>query len=175
MQISTAAVSKSRKKEGAYEKTFRIPISTGLFEHCPDMLDAIWLFIWYIDKTTKEIEDEETNDRTGIVLGGMPIVDAKPAAALGVPVKTIRRWRKMLADGGYAVFCRTPYGYSVTLPNSKKWSWGPTLVDSKPKLSNRDLPKREISTPKESYRFGHRDFPEREIQRRLNRTKQTER
>jgi len=155
MQNNTAVVSKSRKKEGAYEKTFRIPISTGLFEHCPDMLDAIWLFMWYIDKTTEE------EDGNGIVLGGMPIVDAKPAAALGVPVKTIRRWRNMLAVGGYAVVCRTPYGYSVTLPKSKKWNWGPSLVTSKDTPPARDLPKREISTPEETSRFGQGDLPNR--------------
>jgi hypothetical protein len=153
MQNNTAVPRKSADRGGTNEKTFRIPVSTGIFEHCPNMLDSIWLFLWYIDKTTKE------TDGVGLVLGGMPIIDSKPAAALGVPVKTIRRWRKMLAAGGYVTVRRTAYGCCVTLPKSKKWKWGLTLVSPQSSSSSRDLPNAEISTSNESTRSGHSDFP----------------
>lgn len=153
MQNNTAVEHKSRGKEGANEKTFRISVSTGIFEHCPDMLDSLWLFLWYIDKTTKE-----TNGN-GIVLGGMPIVDSRPSAQLGVSVKTIRRWRHLLVTKGYIRALRTPYGYCITLLKSKKWNWGPNPVHSSPTSAARDLPKREISTTEESARSGHSDLP----------------
>jgi hypothetical protein len=155
MQNNTAVTAKSRGEEGANGKTFRIPISTGILSHYDAIRDSFWLFVWYVDKTTKE------ENGAGLILGGMPIPDSRPAADIGVPVKTIRRWRKRLADGDYIRAIRTPYGHCITLLKSKKWNWGPALVDAKAELGDRDLPKREISTPKESARSGHSDLPNR--------------
>jgi hypothetical protein len=121
------------------EKTFRIPVSTGIFEHCPHILDSVWLFLWYIDKTTSESNGE------GSILGGMPIADSKPAAVLKVPVKTVRSWRLRLERNGYIRTRRTPYGHVITLLNSMKWP---------AKSAQREFPKREISP-----RNAQREFP----------------
>jgi hypothetical protein len=153
MQNSTAVERKSTGRGDTNEKTFRIPVSTGIFEHYQNMLDSIWLFLWYIDRTTKE------TDGVGFVLGGMPIIDSKPAETFGVPVKTIRRWRKMLVAGGYVTVRRTAYGCCVTLPKSKKWKWGPTLVSPQSSSSSTDLPTGEILTTKDSTHSGHSDLP----------------
>jgi hypothetical protein len=141
----------SSGKERRDEKTYRIHVSTGIFEHCPDMLDSVWLFFWYIDRTTEESNGE------GRVLGGMPIIDSRPASELRMPVKTIRRWRLHLGGKGYIRILRTPYGHVVTLLKSKKWNWGPTLVQPE-KTGARDFPKGEIST-KEIPHSGHSDLP----------------
>jgi hypothetical protein len=136
-QNNLALSPQSSGKDRANEKTYRIPVSTGIFEHCPDMLDSVWLFLWYIDRTTKE------NGGEGRVLGGVPIIDSEPAHTLRVPVKKIRRWRAQLVRQGYIRALRTPYGHVVTLLKSKKWNWAPTLLQEK--KSGVDLPKREIS------------------------------
>jgi hypothetical protein len=153
-KIKTGTESASSGKERNNEKTYRIPISTGLLEHCPKMLDSVWLYMWYIDRTTEERDGE------GYILGGIPIVDAKPASALRVPVKTIRRWRLKLVREGYVRALRTPYGFVITLLKSKKRNWKPTLVAPLETDSSgrRDLPNGEI-TRKESSRSGHRDLP----------------
>jgi hypothetical protein len=153
MQAKPAAPITSSEKDRADEKTYRIPVSTGIFKHCPDMLDSVWLFLWYIDKTTKEIEGE------GFVLGGMPVTDSEPAKDLGASLKVVRKWRLHLASKGYTRTRRTPYGYVITLLKSKKWAWGPVLVTDKP--APRDLPKREIST-EENYPNGESDLPKQE-------------
>jgi hypothetical protein len=136
-----ALAPQSSRKDRANGKTYRIPISTGIFEHCPDMLDSVWLFLWYIDKTTKETGGE------GRVLGGMPIIDSEPAGTLRVPVKKVRGWRAQLVRRGYIRALRTPYGHVITLLKSKKWNWAPTLVQPG-KAGERDLPNKEISLAK---------------------------
>ena len=123
----------------------------GIFEHAPIMGDAVWLFMWLVARTTDD------GNGKGKVLGGRPITDEEPAAELGVPVKTVRRWRKALANAHYVNTIRTPYGATYTLLKSKKWQ-APT----------RDLPKREIPESK-SVRDGKSECPNREKQRRIYR------
>jgi hypothetical protein len=152
MQNNSARAAKSSVKELANEKSYRISVSTGIFEHCPDMLASVWLFLWYIDRTTKESNGE------GTVLGGMPIIDSKPTSTLRMPVKTIRRWRLHLKKKGYIRTVRTPYGYVITLLKSKKWNWGPALVGKEKESPKRDLPNGEVS-PIEIPHSGKRDLP----------------
>jgi hypothetical protein len=97
------------------ERTYRFGVSTGLFEHCMIIGDAVWYLLWSIDRTTEE------KDGDGKVLGGMPIHDSRPAEELGVSVWTIRRWRNKLTKAGYIKTTRTPNGHSVTVAKSKKW------------------------------------------------------
>ena len=129
-----------------------------MFTHCSDILDSVWLFLWYIDKTTEETDGE------GLVLGRMPIADSKPATDLGMPVKKVRGWRIHLTEKGYVLARRTPYGHVITVLKSKKRTWAPTLVE--PKATERDLPKQEISTNgagRENSQNGHRDLPIQEV------------
>jgi hypothetical protein len=102
-------------------KTYPIPVSNGLLEHCARMGAAVWYFMWCVDKTTKEQRDEAGN-LIGIVYGGKPCHDSNIAANLQVHVNTIRNWRKHLVKEGYIQTTRTPNGYSIKVANSKKWS-----------------------------------------------------
>src|SRR5215831_7468193 len=61
-------------------KTYRIPISNGIFEHYGALKDAIWLFQLYIDWTTKE-ELASDGSYDGIVLGAKPICDEDTSSA----------------------------------------------------------------------------------------------
>ena len=119
---------------------FWFPVYEGIFEHAPILKDAVWLFMWLVASTTRDQEGREK------VLGGIPIPDDRPAAELNFPVKTVRRWRRMLQSSGYINLLRTPYGFRYTLLKSKKWQ----------KPTPRELPKRAIS---ESARNGQRDLP----------------
>lgn len=105
----------------APKKTFTIPVSNGLLEHCSLIGQAVWLFLWCIDKTTKEKVDEKTGDRFGIVLGGMPVRDEDIAESLFVSARTIRVWRRKLARVGYIKIKRAPYGFIIKVAKSKKW------------------------------------------------------
>jgi hypothetical protein len=128
----------SRKISGS--SVFWFPVYEGIFEHAPILKDAVWLFMWLIARTTRDSDGQEK------VLGGIPIPDERPAAELNFPVKTVRRWRRMLHSSGYINLLRTPYGFRYTLLKSKKWQ----------KPTPRELPKRAIS---ESAQNGQRDLP----------------
>ena len=102
------------------KQTYRIPISNGILEHCRTIGEAVWLFLWCVDKTTKEITDESGN-RIGKVLGGKPICDIEPARVLGVSEWTVGRWRRKLDEHGYIKATRTSNGHTILVAKSKKW------------------------------------------------------
>lgn len=102
------------------EKNFRIPVSNGIFRHYRRLRDGLWLFLWYIDRTTKEV-DEEDGSRVGLVLGGRPVRDCDIARDFDCSPRTARSWRQRLVEGNYIRQTRTPIGYRVEVLRSKKW------------------------------------------------------
>jgi hypothetical protein len=149
------------------EQTFRIPVSNGLLEHCVKMGDAIWLFLWLIDATTRESANEKGNV-AGKVLGGMPVRPSRIAESLGgVSDKTINRWRKKLVEGGYIEAKNTGHGFVYTvLKSKKKWTKMsdesgqkcPTTVDrnvppDRTKMSNLISPNGKAGLPQRESRF----------------------
>lgn len=115
---------KSSEKEGRNAKTFRIPISNGIFAHYSRLKDARWLLDLYVDWTTKEIPAAD-GGRDGLVLGGKPISDEDTAVPFGCCARTTRRWRQRLARFGYIGQLRTPMGYVIRVKKSKKWPGRP--------------------------------------------------
>jgi hypothetical protein len=118
--VAAAGIPTAQRNERVDEKKFRIPVSNGIFAHHNKLKGAIWLLIWYIDKTTKEVLSVD-GTRNGIVLGGKPIADEDPASALGCYVKTIGRYRQRLARLGFIGQKRTPVGYVIQVRRSEKW------------------------------------------------------
>jgi ribosomal protein L37AE/L43A len=110
----------SKTSEETEKRTFRVPVSTGVFEHSPVLRDALWLLLYYVDKTTQEVEGND-GLRLGKVLGGKPCRDEDAASTLRRSRRTIIRWRVKLANAGYIIQKRTPIGYQVTVCRSKKW------------------------------------------------------
>jgi hypothetical protein len=104
-------------------KSFRIPVYSGIFEHYQEIGDAVWLLMFYVDRTTIE-KPSENGDGTkvGYVLGGAPIHDADIAKVFGCHKKTISRWRKILLRKPYIEQTRTPYGRTTRVSNSKKFA-----------------------------------------------------
>jgi hypothetical protein len=100
-------------------KGFYITIKNGLLDpkHVAGVSEAVWLFLWLIDKMT--IINHETG--VGKVLGGRPVTfEADIEPVLGVSSRTYNRWVKILKDGGYINVVRTPYGLVFEVFNSSK-------------------------------------------------------
>nr|BDD46681.1 phage-like element PBSX protein XkdB [Bacillales bacterium] len=94
---------------------------SGLLEpkHYKRIGSAIWLFLWCISSTTKEIEKDGIT--WGIVLGNKPMRLSELAEIFGVNEKTIRRWLEALEQHEYIRITRAPYGLILSVKNSKKF------------------------------------------------------
>jgi hypothetical protein len=135
---------------------FWFPVYEGLFEHAPTMSDAVWLFLWLSARTTRE------ENGSGNVLGGIPINDGLPAGELGYPLKTIRRWRRMLVKDGYISTVRTPYGFKYKLLKSKKWQKQALRSPETADLSGKECSNRAFrftAAGSRNAQFGHKEFP----------------
>lgn len=104
------------------EGSYPFPIYSGILEpeHYKRIGNAIWLFLWCISSTTKEIEEEETV--WGIVLGGKPMKLSEIAGYFGVNDKTVSRWLNDLETNQYIEVTRAPRGLILKVRNSKKRS-----------------------------------------------------
>ncbi|HBU81730.1 MAG TPA: hypothetical protein DEF35_08835 [Paenibacillus sp.] len=104
------------------EGSYPFPIYSGILEpdHYKNIGNAIWLFLWCISSTTKEIEEEETV--WGIVLGGKPMKLSEIAGYFGVNDKTVSRWLDALEQHHYINVTRAPRGLILKVRNSKKRS-----------------------------------------------------
>ncbi|NUU73990.1 hypothetical protein [Paenibacillus xylanilyticus] len=104
------------------EGSYPFPIYSGILEpdHYKRIGNAIWLFLWCISSTTKEIEEEETV--WGIVLGGKPMKLSEIAGYFGVNDKTVSRWMDALEQHQYINVTRAPRGLILKVRNSKKRS-----------------------------------------------------
>jgi hypothetical protein len=156
------------------KKTFSIPVSNGLLEHCAVMKEAVWLFMWYIDKTTKEKPDGNgTGNLVGAVLGGMPCRDEDAASALGREVKTIRRWRKHLTKEGYIELKRTPIGYKIWVKKSKKWvgKGADKNVQSPPRSDVPKMSDHSVSELPQVSNHPESDCPKREVRKDISGTR----
>ncbi|MGH9711005.1 MAG: hypothetical protein ACRD37_10720 [Candidatus Acidiferrales bacterium] len=134
-------------ENSAPRKTFRIPVSTGIFEHYPRIGEAIWLLLFYVDRTTEEIPAPDGR-LIGRVLGGCPMRDAEVAAAFKCSIRTVNRWRRHLIKHGYVHSLRTPYGCVIEVVNSQKW---PAKRYDKPVVSK--VPEVAHLKPDASYRY----------------------
>jgi hypothetical protein len=94
-----------------------IYIWNGILEprHLKRLGPAFSLFVWLIDKTTKE------QDGIGAVLGGMPLKADEIGASMGVYEQTIRRRLDRLEQHGYIERTLTPHGYVVRVKKSCKF------------------------------------------------------
>lgn len=80
---------------------------------------AIWLFLWLIDKTTSE--EVAQGERWGVVLYGKPVTARQIAASLFVNERTARRYLAQLGAGGYIHVVKKSTGYVIQVRKSMKW------------------------------------------------------
>ncbi len=110
------------------ERNFNVGLSNGLLEkkHYLAMRgDALWFYSFLLDKQTRRLD----KNGLGKVAGGAPISDGDVAAALGCSEKTVSRWRRKLARGGYIAARRTSFGYVYSITKPKKWA-GPDRTET---------------------------------------------
>ncbi|MCU9614118.1 hypothetical protein OEV98_11155 [Caldibacillus lycopersici] len=95
---------------------------SGILEpkHYKNIGSALWLFLWCISSTTKEIEKDGIN--WGIVLGNKPMKLEEFAKIFEVSERTIQRWLNDLEKYQYIKITRAPYGLILTVKNSKKFN-----------------------------------------------------
>ncbi|QHT60648.1 HTH domain-containing protein [Paenibacillus lycopersici] len=120
--------------------SYPFPIYSGLLEprHYKSIGSAVWLFLWCISSTTKELEKDGIT--WGIVLGNKPIKCEELAEQFDVEEKTVRRWIKQLEEQGYIRVTRAPYGMIFTVRNSKKFQNSPDKnVHSPPERVDRNV------------------------------------
>jgi hypothetical protein len=86
--------------QGSLASTFAIPISSGIFAHCQKIGIAIWVFIWMIDRTTKEVSADDGCPE-GLVYGGKPIRAREIAQDLGMATRTVHAHIEQLIEAGY--------------------------------------------------------------------------
>jgi DNA-binding MarR family transcriptional regulator len=94
---------------------------SGLLEptHYKRIGAALWLFLWCISSTTKEVEKDGVT--WGVVLGGKPHKLSDLSNLFGVEDRTVSRWLKTLEEHQYIQITRAPYGLIIELKNSKKY------------------------------------------------------
>lgn len=102
-------------------KDFFFPTYVGLLspDHKDKIGPALWEFLWFISKTTKEFIEGEEN--LGIVLGGKPIKFADIGEDLGSSESTVKKHVNRLKKYKYIESKRTPYGEIYYVKNSKKF------------------------------------------------------
>jgi hypothetical protein len=102
--------------------SYPFPMYSGLLEpeHYKKIGSAIWLFLWCVSSTTKDVEREGV--AWGIVLGNKPIKREELAEQFGVAERTVQRWIDTLEQQQYIKITRAPYGMIFSVKNSKKFS-----------------------------------------------------
>ncbi|WP_374721081.1 hypothetical protein [Peribacillus tepidiphilus] len=119
----------------------------------------MWLFLWCISSTTKEIERDGVT--WGIVLGNKPLKRHELAEPFGVSERTIQRWLDDLEKYQYIKVTRAPYGYILTVRNSKKYT--SERVD-KNVHSNKDITKINNTTTKTTKENDRMRFMKKNLQ-----------
>lgn len=98
-------------------KGFGIEIKNTLLDpkHVDNMGQAVWLYMFLIDKITSVGEDE-----IGIVLGRKPITYKEVKEELGISQDTYTRWVAKLEAYPYIQAIRTPHGFSFRVYKAYK-------------------------------------------------------
>jgi hypothetical protein len=105
------------------ERTFTIPISNGIFAHRERIGAAVWVFMWLIDHTTKEVSAAD-GKVDGLVYNGRPVLLGEMATELAMCPTSVREHLSQLAKAGYIRKINhgngRPNGYAVV--NSKRFN-----------------------------------------------------
>ena len=100
------------------EKSHPFYVYSGLLtpEHIKNIKDAIWVFLWCLNKTTSEENGE------GIVCGGNEVAADEIGRDLGRHSNTVRRHLRQLEQHAYLSLERGRRGYFIGVNKSKRWS-----------------------------------------------------
>ncbi|MEN6370915.1 MAG: helix-turn-helix domain-containing protein [Armatimonadota bacterium] len=128
-------------------------------EHVHNIGPASWVYMWCIDRITKE------EDGLGIVLGGKPVTYEDISRDLGIPVPTVRKHVSRLKAYGYLEIIRTQSAIKIFVTKSKKFKVsknGHFQKSETPKnglLDNSEVPKNGRLEQVEASKNGHSKHP----------------
>ena len=141
---------------------YKTTMPNGMFARCHELGEAIWFYLWCVDRTTREAMYENDETRYGSVLGGMPVRTAIVAADFPqIREWTINEWRKKCVEAGVLRTKRTPVGYVIEVVDSTKFNskpaekrntWatkGNSVVGKTPSPSNSDVGKTQTHSESE--------------------------
>jgi len=105
------------------ERNFSIPVSNGIFGHRRRIGAAVWVFLWLIDHTTKEIPTADGKVE-GLVHGGQPVALGTIASDLEMSWDAIQQHLAQLAIAGYIrkIVHGTGRANGYAVINSKRFS-----------------------------------------------------
>jgi DNA-binding transcriptional ArsR family regulator len=109
-------MAESSSRDHAGKASYPIPIWNGIFDHRRKIASAVWVFLWCIDRVTKE------ESEIGFVLGGSIITARRIADELDDSQRTVRRHLERLAENEYIALKRLPYGFVIKVMNSCKFN-----------------------------------------------------
>jgi hypothetical protein len=168
-QVGTVTSSDNRSLSVApepHERTYRggasypIPVWSGLLEHRRHIGSAIWVYLWCLDKITKE------HGGVGWVLGKSPVKIEVIAAEVGESIRQVRRHLHKLSGNRkndhldqpelvhmpkrrYLQLRRTPFGCVIGVLNSRKfrvWTSGKGVARNGHSVGQkRPLPRTEMA------------------------------
>lgn len=117
-----------------------IPVWNGILDHQATIGEAVWVYLWCLDKITDE------PGGIGRVLGGAPVKIERISRELHRSQRSVKRDLRRLRSR-YLQLRRTPYGYAIGVLNSQKFGiWrqaksGPSLLEREAISGTRDRPK----------------------------------
>jgi len=94
--------------------SYPIPVWNGIFDHRRNIGSALWVFLWCLDRITRE------DSGVGFVLGGATVTAGRIAQELHDSERTVRRHLERLGSRGYVALKRDPHGFVITVANSCK-------------------------------------------------------
>jgi hypothetical protein len=101
------------------EQSRPIPVWNGILEHRDRIGEALWEFLWCLDRVTVE------RNEIGLIFGGAPVKLETIVGDLKSDKESTRRHLKKLEAAKYIRTRRTPYGQVIEVLNSKKFGiWG---------------------------------------------------
>jgi len=103
------------------QRPITFPVSSELLapEHTAKIGDAIWCFLWCVDRTTSEVVRD--GERRGRVLGGYVTPTVRISAELGLSEQSVHEQLKQLAGGDYLYLIPRDDGYVIEVRHSVKW------------------------------------------------------
>jgi hypothetical protein len=134
-------------------ETYTIPVSNGILTptHCDQIGPSIWVFLWMIDRTTKEAPGED-GELEGMVLGGQQIRASVIAKDLNLKTRTVHEHIERLCRNRYLRRINAgegmPAGYAVQ--KSKKWKKNQTasaVIHEVDNLAEKRAPPQESANP----------------------------
>ncbi len=119
--------------KGVPERSWSFPVYSGLLQniHKKKIGDAIWHFLWCIDKTTLEEDDpNDPREKIGWVLQKKPVTIEQIAEQFGESWRTTQRHLEVLKSRNYITVARVSRGIIIGVLKSKKWTGRKTNITS---------------------------------------------